>query len=138
MTFIPALREAAITLAVGAMTFWIWEMSIPARSNIPPFVPKSFCMSITSSAVRSGSIVIGPGRASRSISHLKIATGLPGPEPAEGAGDQQTINEAIEGFLEDHTPRLALPNAVDHGTQTVSQKRGGSSDAKHSQILRAG
>src|SRR5229473_4784866 len=40
MTFMPALRAAAMTLAVGATTFWIREMSIPARSKTPPFRPK--------------------------------------------------------------------------------------------------
>src|SRR5437879_11517119 len=39
-------------------------MSIPARSNMPPLVPKSFCMSMTINAVRSASIRSGSGVAS--------------------------------------------------------------------------
>src|SRR6266849_7852420 len=39
-------------------------MSTPARSNIPPLLPKSFCMSTTITAVRAVSIVIGSGQAS--------------------------------------------------------------------------
>src|SRR5437879_9279551 len=65
-------------------------------------------------------------------------TPLPGPKPPKCAGDQQAIDEAIEGFLEGHTPRLALPDAVDQGSQSESKERGGASDAKNRQIVRAG
>src|SRR5882762_8211023 len=63
---------------------------------------------------------------------------LPGPKPPKCAGDQQAIDEAIEGFLEGHTPRLALPDAVDQGSQSESKERGGASDAKNRQIVRTG
>jgi len=68
----------------------------------------------------------------------KTETALPGPEPAEGAGGQQAVDKAIEGLLQHHAPWLALPDAVDQGSQTVSEERGGSSDAKHGRIVRAG
>ena len=35
---------------VGATARSMGEMSMPARLNMPPFAPKSFCMSITSTA----------------------------------------------------------------------------------------
>src|ERR1700756_1050963 len=64
MIFMPARRADSRTLEMGSTTFWIGAMSIPARSNIPPLLPKSFCMSTTSTAVRAVSIVIGSGDAS--------------------------------------------------------------------------
>ncbi len=51
----PARRAAASTRAVGSMTPLIDEMSIPARWNIPPGAPKSFCMSTTTTAEDFGS-----------------------------------------------------------------------------------
>src|SRR5260370_40223267 len=63
---------------------------------------------------------------------------LTGPQPAKGAGGQQAVDESVEGFLEDHTPGLALPDAIDQGSQGVCKERGGASDAKHGQIVRAG
>ena len=41
---------AATARIVGATARSMGEMSMPARSNMPPFAPKSFCMSITSTA----------------------------------------------------------------------------------------
>jgi len=37
------------------------DISIPARSNMPPLLPKSFCMSMTITAVFEISIAIGSG-----------------------------------------------------------------------------
>src|SRR5919109_736122 len=64
MIFMPARRAESRTLEIGSTTFWIGAMSTPARSNIPPLLPKSFCMSTTITAVRAVSIVIGSGEAS--------------------------------------------------------------------------
>src|SRR5437879_8631709 len=64
MIFIPARRADSRTLEMGSTTFWMGAMSTPARSNIPPLLPKSFCMSTTITAVRAVSIVIGSGEAS--------------------------------------------------------------------------
>ena len=41
---------AATARIVGATARSMGEMSMPARLNMPPFAPKSFCMSITSTA----------------------------------------------------------------------------------------
>src|SRR4029077_7084516 len=68
----------------------------------------------------------------------KIGLALPRPEPAKRAGGQQAIDEAVEGFLEDRAPGLALPDAVDQGSQTESKERRSAGNAKHGQILRAG
>src|SRR5215467_7276986 len=64
MIFMPARRADSRTLEMGSTTFWMGAMSTPARSNIPPLLPKSFCMSTTITAVRAVSIVIGSGEAS--------------------------------------------------------------------------
>src|ERR1700730_11189693 len=64
MIFMPARRADSRTFEIGSTTFWIEAMSIPARSNIPPVLPKPFCMSTTITAVRAVSIVIGSGEAS--------------------------------------------------------------------------
>src|SRR5467141_2199698 len=61
---------------------------------------------------------------------------LPRPEPAEGGGGQQAINEAIEGLLEHHAPWLAPPNAVDQGSETVSKERGHACNVKHDRKAR--
>src|SRR4029077_13536943 len=68
----------------------------------------------------------------------RVKEALPGPEPAKRAGGQQAIDEAVEGFLEDQAPGLALPDAVDQGSQTISEERRSAGDAKHGQLLRAG
>src|SRR2546421_1905455 len=70
MILMSALRAAARTFAVGPTAFWIIEISIPARSNIPPLLPKSFSMSTTITAVLAVSIAIGAGFASILISLL--------------------------------------------------------------------
>jgi hypothetical protein len=64
MIFMPAARAAASTLAVGAITFCAPEMSMPARSNIPPLLAKSFSISTTTTAVCFGLIATGSGLAS--------------------------------------------------------------------------
>src|SRR6266478_2025265 len=64
MIFMPARRADSRTLEMGSTTFWMGAMSTPARSNIPPLLPKSFCMSTTVTAVRAVSMVIGSGEAS--------------------------------------------------------------------------
>jgi hypothetical protein len=64
MIFSPASRAAASTFAVEAITFRAGEISIPARSIMPPLAAKSFSMSTTMTAVRAGSIAIGSGFAS--------------------------------------------------------------------------
>src|SRR2546423_7441375 len=46
------------------MAWRIEEMSTPARWNMPPSAPKSFCISTTTTAVRARSMVVGPGFAS--------------------------------------------------------------------------
>src|SRR5579864_645687 len=51
-------------------------MSTPARSNIPPFEQKSFCMSTTTTAVRAVSIVIGVGIASMVVSRALMGTDM--------------------------------------------------------------
>jgi hypothetical protein len=50
--------------AVGPMAPRIMEISVPARSNMPPWAPKSFCVSTTSTAVLAVSMAIGFGVAS--------------------------------------------------------------------------
>src|SRR6516164_1127744 len=47
-------------------------MLTPARSNSPPFEQKSFCMSITITAVREVLIVTGSGLASMAVSHTVL------------------------------------------------------------------
>ena len=55
------------------------EMSIPARSNMPPFEPKSFCISTTITAVFAVSNVIASGFASRLMTRPPLSSGLPLP-----------------------------------------------------------
>ena len=64
MVFSPAFREAASTFAVVATALWTPSRGTPSLSNSPPFEPKSFCRSMTSIAVRAGSISTGLGFAS--------------------------------------------------------------------------
>src|SRR5439155_3698352 len=45
-----------------------WVTSRPARSSIPPLLANAFCKSTNSSAVRSGVIEIGSGRAGSTMS----------------------------------------------------------------------
>src|SRR5260370_40633016 len=61
----------------------------------------------------------------------KARTALLGPQPAESAGGQRAINEAVERFLEDYAPRLAFPDTVDQRPQAVSKERGHASNVKH-------
>src|SRR6266576_464440 len=79
MIFIPACRAAVRTLRVGATAARIMEMSIPARWNIPPSEPKSFCMSTTITAALSASIAIGPGLASIVKAHPGAVTSRESP-----------------------------------------------------------
>src|SRR5438105_4140911 len=51
------------------------EISTPARSNIPPLAPKSFCISMTSTAARDASIAIDPGLAGMVIARSATAFG---------------------------------------------------------------
>ncbi len=52
------------------------EMSIPARSNMPPLEPNSFCISTTMTAVLAGSTTIGPGlAASLSVPVMHFSSG---------------------------------------------------------------
>src|SRR6266481_9041152 len=67
MIFSPAWRAATSTFAVGAIAFWAPEISTPARSNMPPLAAKSFSISTTRTALRTGSIEIGSGFASMLI-----------------------------------------------------------------------
>ena len=55
---------AATARIVGATARSMGEMSMPAMLNMPPFAPKSFCMSITSTAHLPRSIRIDSGFAS--------------------------------------------------------------------------
>jgi hypothetical protein len=77
VTPIPACRTAAKARAVGPIAARVIEISIPARSNIPPSAAKSFRMSTASAAVMAGSMVVGPGLAAiehvRSMERLGIA-----------------------------------------------------------------
>jgi hypothetical protein len=66
--FIPAARAAWRTRAVGSIAPRIADMSMPARSNMPPTAAKSFCMSTTIRAVRAGATDTGVGLASMVIS----------------------------------------------------------------------
>src|SRR5260370_31474466 len=59
---------------------------------------------------------------------------LTGPEPAEGAGGQQAVDEAIEDFLQGHSPRLALPDAVAQVSQAVGEERRSARYAEHGEI----
>src|SRR3954453_6074738 len=62
------------------------EISIPARSNIPPFEPKSFCMSTTMTTVLAVSIAIGSGFASSLIKWLVVP-------PLEAPGANKSVGE---------------------------------------------
>jgi hypothetical protein len=54
-TAIPAARAASSTGRVASAAAAMSLMSTPARSNIPPAAAKSFCASITKTAMRRGS-----------------------------------------------------------------------------------
>src|SRR5437870_7658539 len=71
------------------------------------------------------------------IRHL-LARVLARPKPAKCASGQQAVDQSIDDFLDGHAPRLTLPDAVAQVSQTVGEKRGGASDAKDGQIVRAG
>ncbi len=60
------------------------------------------------------------------------------PEPAEGAGGQQAVDESIEDFLQGHAPRLALPDAVAQMSQAVGEERRSARYAEHGEIRGAG
>src|SRR5271157_6458213 len=62
----------------------------------------------------------------------------PRPQPAERSRGQQAIHQPVDDLLQDHAPRLALPDAVAEHSQTVSHERCGASDAKDDQIVHAG
>src|SRR5205085_3203178 len=91
-TVIPAWRAAASTRAVGSTTALIPSSGTPARANIPPSAPKSFCMSTTTTAVRAGSSDSGLGLASISIAETLTRA----PPPAKRiprAGDAPHLAE---------------------------------------------
>src|SRR5208282_1088971 len=60
------------------------------------------------------------------------------PEPAEGAGSEQTVDEAIDNFLNGDRPGLAFPDAVAQVAQAVGKERGCSYDAEDRPIVGAG
>src|SRR4051812_27611135 len=59
----PACRAASTADTVGATAAWMLLIGTSALSNMPPGDPKAFCMSMTMSADRVGSISAGSGRA---------------------------------------------------------------------------
>src|SRR6266478_9420927 len=63
---------------------------------------------------------------------------LTGPEPAESARGQQAVDEAIEDFLQGHSPRLALPDAVAQMSHAVGEERRSACYAEDGEIRRAG
>src|SRR5690349_17911791 len=65
------------------------EISSPARSNIPAFEPKSFCMSMTITAVLEGSTVIGCGLASRVTTALSSDFVMGDPPTPQFSGTQR-------------------------------------------------
>src|SRR5882762_5980717 len=60
MTFIPTRRAAANTPAMVGTTARICEVSMPDRANMPLGDPKSFCISMTITAVCASVISAGP------------------------------------------------------------------------------
>src|SRR5216684_5567465 len=64
--------------------------------------------------------------------------GLTRPKPPKGAGGQQAVDEAIEDFLQGHSPRLALPDAVAQMSQAVGEERRGACYAEDGEVRRAG
>lgn len=61
----PACRAASTMRLVGAMAARIWATRTPARANMPPCDPESFCMSTTITAACLGSGSRGQGKRER-------------------------------------------------------------------------
>jgi hypothetical protein len=75
---ISAARAQAAARYDGATGCLITDGSIPARPDLQPGEPKSFCMSMTNTAARSKSRASGAGRAGTDIIRLDASTlGVP-------------------------------------------------------------
>src|SRR4051812_37025271 len=67
---------------------------------------------------------------------VRAATRLPRPERAEGAGRDQSVDEAIKNFFEGHAPGMRLPYRIGQGTYSISEKGSRASDSEDSEIRR--
>jgi hypothetical protein len=91
-----------------------------------------------------GGMIVGelPARLSafggvRLLSGIEIRV-LAGPQPSEGSRGEQGVDEAVEGFLDDHAPRLALPDAVAKISEAIGEERGDGDHSKDHRIGSAG
>src|SRR5882672_7614510 len=86
---------------MGPVTLWMLEISIPARSNMPPLLPKSFCISTTITAVLAGSMPIASGFA-RNVITLFVSCAIELVprrllnDLSRGAGPLQILDELLE------------------------------------------
>src|ERR1700688_2125239 len=60
------------------------------------------------------------------------------PEPAEGSGGQQGVDESIGGLFDDISPGLAFPNAIAKVAQAVGEKRRSAGHAEDVTMRRTG
>jgi len=45
------------------------------------------------------------------------------PQPPKRSGRQQSVNQAVDDFFDNHAPRLPLPDAICQLAQTVGHER---------------
>src|SRR6266849_811735 len=66
------------------------------------------------------------------------ADALTGPEPAEGGGGQQGVDESVDDFFQGRAPRLALPDAVAEMSEAMGEERRSACYAGDGEIVGAG
>jgi len=62
----------------------------------------------------------------------RLCASLARPQPAEGAGGQQAINESVDHFLDREAPGLPLPDAVAQVPKSIGEESGCARDSEDS------
>ncbi|TAH39370.1 MAG: hypothetical protein EYC70_00885 [Planctomycetota bacterium] len=109
------------------------ELGYPTPGSLGSWIGKDLGIPILTLEFRRGD---ASAQAQEAVLRGLMALQQLRPEPAEGAGGDEAVDQAVEDELGGRAPALALPDALGHDADAVGEERDGAGDAEDQEVGR--